>query len=70
MTAVHRAPRSVSISATALFIPFQRHPAALAILIRLIHTLEHRVNQLALFLSSFSFPIIRGFGKWSECLTE
>src|SRR6202022_2913684 len=49
----HRAPCSVSVSATAFFIPFQRHPATLAILIRLIHNFEDRLNLLALFLSSF-----------------
>jgi len=63
MTAIHRAPRSVSVSATALFIPFQRHPATLAILVRLVHNFEHRLNLLALFLSSFAFQIIRDFGK-------
>ena len=63
MTAIHRAPRSVSVSATALFIPFQRHPATLAILIRLIHNFERRLNLLALFLSSFAFQIIRDSGK-------
>ena len=60
MTAIHRAPCSVSVSATVLFIPFQRHPATLAILIRLIHNFEDRLNLLALFLSSFPFQIIRG----------
>src|SRR5882724_703273 len=55
MTAIHCAPRSVSLSATALFVSFQWHPTALAILIRLVHSVEHRVNQLALFLSSFAF---------------
>jgi hypothetical protein len=49
--------------ATALFIPFQRHPATLAILIRMIHNFEDRLNLLALFLSSFPFQIIRDFGK-------
>ena len=40
MTAIHRVPRSVSISATSLFIPLQRHPATLAVLIRFIHNLN------------------------------
>jgi hypothetical protein len=66
MTAIHRASRSVSVSATALFIPFQRHPATLAILIRLIHNVERRLNLLALFLSSFAFQIIRDLGKLGE----
>src|SRR4030095_9864415 len=64
MAAIHRALRSVSVSATALFIPFQRHPATLAILIRLIHNFEHRLNLLVLLLSSFAFHIIRDFGKF------
>ena len=37
MTAIHRARGSVSVGATAFFIPFHWHPATLAILIRLVH---------------------------------
>ena len=54
MTAIHRARRSVSISATAHFIPFQRHSATLAILIRLIHNFEYLSNHFVCFLSSFA----------------
>jgi hypothetical protein len=45
MTAVHRVARPVSVSATAVFIPFQRHPATLAVLVRLIHNVEELLNQ-------------------------
>jgi hypothetical protein len=45
MTAVHRVARAVSVSATAVFIPFQRHPATLTILVCLIHNVEQLLNQ-------------------------
>jgi hypothetical protein len=49
MTAIHSASGSISVRATAFFIPFHWHPATLAILMRLAH--KHRLNLFALFLS-------------------
>src|SRR5205814_3042895 len=51
MASIRRPPGAIGLWAAAVFIPFQRHPATLAILIDFVHNLERRLNLIALFLS-------------------